>query len=57
MPDFQSKRELNLGMRCWMPFIIRFLVDLASENQSPNLEKSLNSIGKIGIFCFRAVLT
>ena len=29
--------------------------DLAPEDRSPNLEKSLTSIGKINIFCFQAI--
>ena len=32
-------------------------LDFASENRSPNLEKSLNSIAKINMFCFQAILT
>ena len=28
----------------------------ASENRFPNLEKSLHAFGKIGMFCFQAIL-
>ena len=35
-----------------MHFFNRFWLDFVSEIGFPNLEKSLNSIGKIGIFCF-----
>ena len=41
---FSVQRGLNLGMLSWIPFFNRFLVDFASQNRSPNLEKSLNSI-------------
>ena len=54
---FSSQSRLNLGMLSWMSFCNWFLMDFASKNRCPNYEKSLNSIGKIGIFCFRAVLT
>ena len=54
---FSGQSGLNLGMLSWMSFFNWFLMDFASKNRSPNFEKSLNSIGKIGIFCFQAVLT
>ena len=41
-----------LAMPSWMQFSNRFWLDFVSEIGFPNLEKSLNSIGKIGIFCF-----
>ena len=44
-------------MPSWMQFFNRFWLEFVSEIRFPNLEKSLNSIGKIGIFCFYAVLT
>ena len=47
---FSVQRGLNLGMLSWIPFFNRFLVDFASQNRSPNLEKSLNSIGKNHLF-------
>ena len=45
--------------RSWghLGFFYRFLSDLPSENRSPNLGKSLNSIGKIVFFSVQAVLT
>ena len=55
--DFRSKSDLNWGIPSWMTFYIRCLSDLPSENRSPNLEKSLNSIGKIVCFSFQAILT
>ena len=41
--------------RSWgyLGFFYRFLSDLLSENRSPNLGKSLNSIGKIIFLAFR----
>ena len=54
---FSSQSGLNLGMLSWMSFCNWFLMDFASKNRCPNYEKSLHSIGKICIFCFRAVLT
>ena len=32
-------------------------MDFASENRSPNLEKSCKSVGNIIVFCFQAILT
>ena len=52
-PDVRSKRDLNGGIPSWMAFFKRFLSDLPSENQSRNLEKSLNSVGKILFLAFR----
>ena len=45
--------------RSWgqLGFFYRFLSDLPSENRSPNLEKSLDSIGKVIFFSVQAVLT
>ena len=54
---FSIQRGLNLGMLSWMPFFNGFLHDFASQNRSSNIENSLNSIGKIGIFCLQAILT
>ena len=54
---FSGQSGLNLGMLSWMSFCNWFLMDFVSKNRCQNYEKSLNSIGKIGIFCFRAVLT
>ena len=50
---FSVQRGFNLGMLSWIPFFNRFLVDFASQNRSPNLEKSLNSIGKFAFFAVR----
>ena len=41
---FSVQRRLNSGMLSWIPFFNRFLVDFASQNRSPNFEKSINSI-------------
>ena len=54
---FSGQSGLNLGMLSWLPFCNWFLMDFASKNRCPNKEKWLNSIGKICIFCFQAVLT
>ena len=42
-----AKRCFAEDVSSWMQFLNRFVLDLASEHQSPNLEKSLNSIGKM----------
>ena len=47
------QRGLNLGMLSWIQFFNRCLVDFASQNRSPNLEKSLNSIGNFALVAFR----
>ena len=52
-----NPKGFNFGMLSWMPFFNWFLVDFASENRSPNLDKPLDSIGKISIFGFQAILT
>ena len=54
---FSSQSGPNLGMRSWMSFCNWFLMDFASKNRCPNYEKSLKSVRKIRIVCFRAVLT
>ena len=54
--DFRSNGEVDCGISSWMPFSNRYPSDFASKNRSSVLEKSLNSTGKIGIFCFEASL-
>ena len=54
--DFGSNGEVDSGISSWMPFSNRYPSDFASKNRSPVLEKALNSIGKICIFCFQAIL-
>ena len=55
-PIFNPK-GVRLRHAILMSFFNWFLKDFASKNLSPNLEKSLNSIGKICIFCFQNFLT
>ena len=54
--DFRSNGEVDSGISSWMPFSNRYPPDFATKNRSPILQKSLNSIGKIGICCFQALL-
>jgi len=54
--DFRSNGEVDSSISSWMPFSNRYPPDFATKNRSPILEESLNSIGKIGIFCFQALL-
>ena len=54
--DFRSNGEVDSGISSWMPFSNRYPSDFASKNRSPVFEKSLNSIGKISICCFQAIL-
>ena len=44
--DVHAKRSLNLGMPSQMPFLNRFVSDLASENRSLNFKKWWISIEK-----------
>ena len=54
--DFRSNGEVDCGISSWMPFSNRYPPDFATKNRSPIVQKSLNSIGKIVIFCFQALL-
>ena len=55
--DFRSKMKLDRSSPSWMSFLSRFSIDFASENHSPNLINSLNSIGKTLLFSYQAILT
>ena len=52
-----SPKGFNVGMLSLMRFFNWFLVGFASQNRSPNLEKSFNSIGKIANFWFQTIFT
>ena len=54
--DFRSNGEVDSGISSRMPFSNRYPPDFVTKNRSPILEESLNSIGKICIFCFQALL-
>ena len=53
---FRSKGEVDCGRSSWMPFSNRYPSDFAPKIDPRSLKKTLNSNGKISIFCFHIIL-